>query len=86
MALRRTRISFEQMEGFLSILKKLPIDAAQRTPSEILELPRFARAHGLTNYDAAYLALAVRFAVPLATMDAKLRAAAASAEVDIVAR
>lgn len=83
MALRRNRISWEQIERFLALLQKLPIDAAPQSPGEILELPRFARAHGLTTYDAAYLALAARFALPLATTDVKLRAAAASAGVNI---
>jgi predicted nucleic acid-binding protein len=42
-------------------LKALPIEAAQQAPTEILELPALAHAHGLTNYDAAYLALALQF-------------------------
>jgi predicted nucleic acid-binding protein len=51
MAWRRKRINADQMEGFLTRLKGLPIDSAQQTPSDILELPAFAQAHGLTNYD-----------------------------------
>jgi predicted nucleic acid-binding protein len=62
----------------------LPIDAAQQTPSEILELPTVANAHGLTNYDAAYLALAMRFNLPLATNDSDLRKAAVAASVNLV--
>jgi predicted nucleic acid-binding protein len=76
MAYRRKRITFDQIDGFLTRLKTLPIDAAQQTSSEILELPIVARAHGLTNYDAAYLALAVHFTLPLATNDSNLRKAA----------
>jgi predicted nucleic acid-binding protein len=41
-------------------LKALPIDAAEQTPAELLELPALAQKHNLTNYDAAYLALAMR--------------------------
>ncbi|MGO9083799.1 MAG: type II toxin-antitoxin system VapC family toxin [Candidatus Sulfotelmatobacter sp.] len=48
-------------------------------------MPAFAQKHGLTNYDAAYLALAMRFNLPLATTDADLRRAAAAAGVGIVA-
>jgi predicted nucleic acid-binding protein len=84
MANRRKRIAFDQIDGFLTRLKRLPIDAAQQTPSEILELPTFAQAHGLTNYDAAYLALAKRSGLPLATMDSELRRASAAAGVDLV--
>ena len=55
MAVRRKRIPLDQVESFLTRLKALPIDAAQQTPAEILELPVLAQRHGLTNYDAAYL-------------------------------
>ena len=85
MAYRRQRISLDQTQGFLLRLKKLPIDPSQELPSEILELPAFAQAHGLTNYDAAYLALAVRSGLPLATTDGALRRCAVSANVHLVA-
>ena len=84
MAYRRKRITFDQIDGFLTRLKALPIDAAQQVPTEILELPAIAQKHSLTNYDAAYLALAMRFRLPLATTDAELRRAAAAAGVAIV--
>ena len=84
MAYRRKRIAFDQIEGFLTRLKTLPIDAAQQTPSEILELPATAKMHSLTNYDAAYLVLAIRFGLPLATTDSNLRKAAAAANVKLV--
>jgi predicted nucleic acid-binding protein len=85
MACRRKRINFDQIDGFLARLKGLPIDSAQQTPFEILELPAFAQAQGLTNYDAAYLALAVRSKLPLATTDGALRRTAVSVSVDLLA-
>lgn len=85
MAYRRKRITLDQIDGFLTRLKTLPIDAAQQTPSEILELPMIARTHGLTNYDAAYLAIAMKSSSPLATTDSALRKVANSAGVKIVA-
>ncbi len=85
MAYRRKRISGEQIDGFLAMLRALPIDSAQQTESEILELPALAGSHGLTNYDAAYLAVGVRSRLPLATNDANLRRAAVSAGVELVA-
>jgi predicted nucleic acid-binding protein len=84
MASRRKRIFLDQVESFLTRLKALPIDAAQQTPAEILELPVLAQRHGLTNYDAAYLVLAMKFNLPLATTDRLLRQAAASAGVNLV--
>jgi predicted nucleic acid-binding protein len=85
MAYRRKRITFDQIGGFLTRLSALPIEAAQQTPSQILELPVLAQSHNLTNYDAAYLALANRLNLPLATTDSELRKAAASAGVSLVA-
>jgi predicted nucleic acid-binding protein len=78
MACRRKRITLDQVDGFLWGVKALPIEAAQQTPSEILELPALAQADGLTNYDAAYLALAPRSKSPLATSDSDLLRAVAS--------
>jgi predicted nucleic acid-binding protein len=43
MAYRRKRITFDQIDGFLTRLKALPIDAAPATPSELLELPAIAQ-------------------------------------------
>ena len=85
MAYRRKRISLNQIDGFLTRLKALPIDPAQQSPLEIFELPVLAQAHGLTNYDAAHLALAARANLPLATTDSDLRRAAPAAGVAIVA-
>jgi predicted nucleic acid-binding protein len=85
MAYRRKRISIDQIGGFLTRLRALPIGVAAQTPSEILELPTLAQGHGLTNYDAAYLSLAIGSNLDLATTDSDLRRGAASAGVKIVA-
>ncbi|MGC1187027.1 MAG: type II toxin-antitoxin system VapC family toxin [Candidatus Acidiferrales bacterium] len=84
MAYRRGRITFDQIDGFVTRLKALPIVAISQTPFEILELPALAKANGLTNYDAAYLFLAIRSNLPLATMDSLLRKAAAAGGVNIL--
>ena len=81
MAYRRKRITFDQIDGFLTRLKALPIDTAEQLPAELLELPALAQKYGLTNYDAAYLALAMRLNLPLATTDVDLRRAAGVAGV-----
>jgi predicted nucleic acid-binding protein len=83
MAYRRKRIALDQIDGFLSRLKNLPIEAAPQPPTEVLELPALAQSHNLTNYDAAYLSLALRLGLPLATTDAALRRAATTAGVQI---
>lgn len=81
MAQRRKRITQQQVDTFLHRLRQLPIDATEQTATEILELPSLAQAHRLTNYDAAYLALASANHLPLATNDGELRRAAAAAKV-----
>jgi predicted nucleic acid-binding protein len=82
---RRKRITLDKIAGFLTRLKALPIDAAEQAASEILDLPAFAQQYSLTNYDAAYLALAMQLSLPLATNDADLRRAAAAAGVAVLA-
>jgi predicted nucleic acid-binding protein len=83
MAYRRKRIAQDQIDGFLTRLKNLPIQAAPQAPIDVLDLPALAQTHSLTNYDAAYLSLALRLGLPLATSDAALRRAAAAAAVPI---
>ncbi len=81
---RRGRITTEVGEEFLSDLKELsltvdPMDVA-RTFGTIY---RLAREHKLTAYDAAYLELAIRKGIPLATLDADLKKAATASAVEI---
>jgi predicted nucleic acid-binding protein len=83
MAHRRRRISVDQIDGFLTRLKALPIEPAQQSPADMLSLPALAEVHGLTNYDAAYLALSQQLNLPLATTDSALRKASVSAGVGL---
>ena len=83
MAHRRKRISLEQIDGFLTRLRALPIEAAQQPTADVLRLPALAQVYGLTNYDAAYLALARQLNLPLATTDSALCKAAALAGIRI---
>lgn len=73
----------QQTLAVLSRLAALPAerDDASVGPTAILAL---ARAHRLTAYDAAYMELAIRRALPLATLDEDLRRADAAAGVPLV--
>lgn len=74
---RRGRATRQQTELFLSFLRELPVTIAPRSdPYTVLDL---ARRHRLTFYDAAYLELALRENIALATLDQAL-ARAATAE------
>jgi predicted nucleic acid-binding protein len=81
---RRGRCSQADTIQWLSYLAGLPIvvdDATEaRAWSDTVSL---ARQHGLTAYDAAYLELAMREGMSLATLDAPLKAAAHAAGVPI---
>ena len=83
MAYRRKRITMDQMDAFLARLKALPVESALDATTELFDLPVLAQTHGLTNYDAAYLAAAIHMNLPLATADKRLRNAAVSAGVKI---
>jgi predicted nucleic acid-binding protein len=77
---RRGRINAAQQAEFLERLRLLPIHIEHRPAAwlgqQILPL---ARAYRLTAYDAAYLELAIRDGLPLATTDDDLRKAATAA-------
>ena len=67
---RRGRLTAAKTAEFLRRLSSLQITQKQ-DPNEF-EVLRLARTHRLTVYDAAYLELAQREIVPLATLDAAL--------------
>ena len=79
---RRGRIDAARASTFLDLLAALPIAVDPRPATDLpLPLLAIARGTGLTAYDATYLELALRTGATLATRDARLRAAAATAGV-----
>lgn len=67
---------------FLSLLHKLRIVTDPASIEHVLaDTLHLARRHHLSAYDAAYLELAMREKLPLATLDAELRKAAKRAHV-----
>jgi predicted nucleic acid-binding protein len=81
---RKGRLTQADSAQFLLILKSLPIHedtapAAARMP-DVLAL---GRRYGLSAYDAAYLELAIRISVPIATLDERLKAAARESGVGV---
>jgi predicted nucleic acid-binding protein len=71
---RRKRITPTQTEMFMLDMEELLIVSDDSTVSD--DLMRLARQHRLTVYDAAYLELASRLGVELATLDQRLMDAA----------
>lgn len=74
---RRQRVDAAKADGFVRTLLALPIavDPGSRSAA-FRDIRPLARSHLLSVYDAAYLELALRMALPLATLDRALGAAA----------
>jgi len=79
---RRRRTSADISTSFLRQLAGFPVVIAQ-LPGET-GLLSLARRHNLTVYDAAYLELALREGLDLATLDAELADAARAEGVRLV--
>jgi predicted nucleic acid-binding protein len=81
---RRRRIGESDTAAFLLNLSRLRV-RLDRLPEGDAVL-RLARTHRLSVYDAAYLELAQREGLPLATLDADLRRAAAEEGLALLSR
>ncbi|MDE2515604.1 MAG: type II toxin-antitoxin system VapC family toxin [Rhodospirillales bacterium] len=79
---RRGRLSEADTALFLQELSRFGV-MLDRAPQEASVLA-LARRHRLTVYDASYLELAKREAVPLATLDRALREAAIALGVGLI--
>ena len=83
-AQKRQWLTTEQMHEFLELVVQLPLKVDQETAKKAMtETFMLANDHNLSVYDAAYLELALRHRMPLATLDADLRKAASKVNVAI---
>lgn len=78
----RGRLQAQRAQAMLEQVLSLPINIDREAvrPSEVLAL---ALRHGLSSYDAAYLELALRLQLPIATQDDALAAAAVACGVGL---
>lgn len=82
---RRQRLIRADVERFAQTLRSLPITIeAGDVQSALGPVLALARAQNLSTYDASYLELAARQNLPLATLDLRLREAAARIGVPLV--
>src|SRR2546430_3683643 len=76
LAARKGRITQDKCARLLDVLGALPVFVDSQTVARAFtNIVEVAVAHRLTAYDASYLDLARRLNLPLATLDAELRAA-----------
>ena len=81
---RRGDTDIGQSEGFLAQLENLPIYVDPLTANQVFSRTLgLARNYNLSSYDAAYLELAIREGLPLATLDDDLEKAARKANVNL---
>ena len=83
-AQRSASITADKAHGFLEDIRSLDITVDDESLGHIFsDVHRLAVEHGLSGYDAAYLELAIRKHLPLATLDEELQKAAHTSGVKL---
>jgi predicted nucleic acid-binding protein len=81
----RTRLTSELIQTFIEDLERLPTEIDSPLAGTVFHTTQdLCRKHGLTAYDAAYLELAMRNRIALATADGALERAARAEGIEIV--
>lgn len=76
---RRKRSTPDETLTSINFIQSLPISVDGAAESQAFgQTLHLARSHNLSVYDASYLELAIRRGLPLATLDKKLKTAAAA--------
>lgn len=83
-ACTRGKLDLETARQILDALGKLPIEIDTGPAPGQRQLFELAMRHKLSSYDAAYLELAMRHGLPIATQDAPLKEAAIAAGVSVL--
>jgi predicted nucleic acid-binding protein len=83
-ATNRKQIEISEVERFTAQLENLPITVDTLTANQVFgHTISLARAYRLSSYDAAYLELALREGLPLASLDKDLLKAARRSDIEI---
>ncbi|NMG22247.1 type II toxin-antitoxin system VapC family toxin [Brasilonema bromeliae] len=82
---RRNRMTQQQSQQAIILLQSLFIQVDTATDANALAATiTLGRQEGLAAYDAAYLELALRLGLPLATLDTRLAEAATRCGVELI--
>lgn len=80
----RKRINEVQLREYLELVESLPVRVEHTEWMSTIGLEALARKHNLAVYDIAYLELARRTKLPLATSDQALQKAALAEGIELV--
>jgi len=82
---RRKRLHESDSVRFISLLSQLPIVVDRSWPERSMkDLLTLGRENNLSSYDAAYLELAMRQGLPMATLDQRLLEAARRVDIPVI--
>lgn len=85
LAVRKHRLSQRDAQARLTLLGRLPIATDAEGPARAWnEAFALAQSQALTIYDSAYLELALRLGIGLATLDKRLRQAGQSLKITVL--
>ena len=83
-AINRQDVEIAEVERFTVQLENLPVAVDTLTANQVFgHTLSLAKAYRLSSYDAAYLELALREGLPLATLNKDLLRAARKSDVEI---
>lgn len=81
---RRRRVVEADIIRFIALIEGLPVGIEEQVAERVLHrVLALTREQGLSSYDAAYLELAMRRGLPIATLDVPLRQAAGRVGVPV---
>ena len=84
-AQRRGRVASTDAHRHMAQLKGLPIEVDETACEESWSAAyALGQKHSLSSYDAAYLEVAIRRGIPLASLDRELRTAAKAEKVQLL--
>ncbi len=85
MSARRGRLQLTEIPSLIGLLESLPIEVDPQTSLQAFgQTFQLAQNHQLSAYDAAYLELALRQSLPLATLDNRLQEVAKRCGVELL--
>jgi predicted nucleic acid-binding protein len=83
-ACTRGKLGLDSARQILDALSHLPIEIDATPPPGQRQIFELAMRYQLSSYDAAYLELAMRHGLPIATLDQQLKSAATVAGVGVL--